>query len=58
MSWNSITLISCTAVVLVVCAALSKDIGPVDLSLAGFIVLLLWGAQMFGNLFRDNDEPL
>lgn len=57
MSWNSITLISVTAAVLVVCAAVSRDIGATELSLAGFIVLLLWGAQMFGNLFRDN-EPL
>jgi hypothetical protein len=57
MSWNSITLISFTAGVLVTCAAMSKSIGSADLALAGVIVLLLWGAQMFGNLFRDN-EPL
>lgn len=57
MSWNSITLISFTAVALVFCAALSKGISSTDLALAGGIVLLLWGAQMFQSLFRDN-EPL
>lgn len=56
MSWNSITLISFTAVVLVICAAMSKGISSAELALAGVIVLLLWGAEMFGNLFRDDES--
>ena len=57
MSWNSIALICIGALALVVFAAMSEGIGGTELSLAGLIVLFLWGAQMFGNLFRDN-EPL
>jgi hypothetical protein len=61
MSWNSITLISIAALALVLFAMTSEGVGGTELAIAGLIVLLLWGAQMFGNLFRDNDrdnEPL